>query len=118
MKKETITVGLIAGRHNLPVDKYIFEEIQDVLDIKSIHCRISEFLETEVGITQDFGTCINQCDYTDVEGFWGQRHLVVYVTGLTVVATELVRMCALNGVSLTLMHYDRETGNYVEQAIF
>lgn len=57
-------------------------------------------------------------DYTDVECLVGKNELVVYVTGLTLVTAELIKVCALNGIKLTLMHYNSVTGEYVAQGIF
>jgi hypothetical protein len=42
----------------------------------------------------------------------------VYVTGLSAALAAVIRGCAYNGVPLTLMHYDRDTGEYAEQVIF
>lgn len=118
MNTNTVTVGLIAGRHELPVDRYIFDEIKDVLDFEAVKAGVSAFLQEQVGITQKTGTCINQNDYTDVQMFSGCKKLVVYVTGLTSVVAEVISQCALNGVSLTLMHFDRDSGKYVPQRMF
>lgn len=115
---EKIIVGLINGRHELPVSEYIFESIEDVNDFKGIRKHILGFLENNIGIKRVFGCGLNQIDYTDVELIRGCKELVVYVTGLTSVTAELIRCCALNGISLSLMHYDRESDSYREQVIF
>lgn len=117
-KRETVTVGLIAGRHDLPVSEFIFDEIGNVLDFKAISDHISNFISTRVGVGSASGCGVNQRDYSDVELFAGTRDLVVYVTGLTAVSTALVAVCALNGVDLTLMHFDRNSGEYVPQPFF
>lgn len=117
MKK--VTVGLIKGRHEMPVDSYIFEDgIEDIHNYREIAKHISNFLVKRVGITTTFGPGINQNDYTDVEVFQGKTKLVVYVTGLTCVTAELIKLCALNGVGLTLMHFDTSSGDYIPQVIF
>ena len=115
-----IKVGLIKGRHEMPVDKYIFEdEIKDVFDTSFISSSIVQFLNNEVGIDiADFGTCLNQYEMSDVAHFIGKHKLVVYVTGLSIVLAELIRLCAINGVHLTLMHYNNSTKEYVSQYIF
>lgn len=115
---EELRVGLINGRHEMPVDKYIFDEIKDVMDFKFVNKVINNFLEQEVGVSIKYGTSINQCDYTDVQCFKGNKRLVVYVTGLTSVTASLIGACARNGIKLSLMHFDRNTGKYVEQVIF
>lgn len=84
----------------------------------SIRNGIADFLNNEVGIKTVDGSAINQFDYTTVQILRGKNELVVYITGLTPVVAELIRQCALNGVSLTLMHYNREANAYVPQNIF
>ena len=116
-KMEPVVVGLIAGRHSLPVSEFIFAgEIQDVLDFRSLAKTIDQFLADRVGVSVVSGCGVNQDDYTDVRVWCGRRDLVVYVTGLTAVSTELVAACARNGVNLTLMHFNRDTGEYVPQS--
>lgn len=117
MRKE-IVVGLINGRHTMPVDEYIFDKVENVHDYKAISEHIGEFLVTRVGITRKTGTCINQDDYTDIMHFCGEKDLVVYVTGLTPVVAELVSACMFNGVHLTLMNYDTDSGSYIPQKIY
>lgn len=41
-----------------------------------------------------------------------------FITGLSSVTAALVQVCAVYGVELTLMHYDRDTDEYVPQVIF
>lgn len=111
----TVTVGLIKGRHEMPVDEYIFDGISDVHDYRGIRKGIRGFIETRVGVEFKTGTGIDQSSYEDVQVFRGKRELVVYVTGLTAVTAELVAVCMANGVRLTLMHYDTISGNYIPQ---
>lgn len=116
---DTVTVGLIAGRHEIPaVTKYIFNSIDNVFDFKTMHEHIIDFLIKEVGIYRTYGSGINQNDSTDVEIFSGCKRLVVYVTGLTAVTAALIKCCAMNGVGLTLMHWDIMTQKYIPQDIF
>lgn len=111
-------VGLIKGRHEIPVEEYIFDEIEDVFDFAVMEKKIKSFLLEKVGIETHYGCCINQADDVCVEYFESEEELVVYVTGLTAVTAELIRVCMLNGVRLTLMHYDRNTNSYREQKIW
>lgn len=39
----------------------------------------------------------------------------LYATGLTVALCAVINYCAYNHVPLTIAHYDREKGSYVEQ---
>ena len=93
----------------MPVDKYIFEgDIQNVHDYEKISAKILEFLEDEVSIGV----------YTDIQCLQGNKKLEVYVTGLTPVTAELIKLCALNGISLTLFNFNSVTGEYERQVIF
>ena len=113
-----IKVGLIKGRHEMPVDNYIFDEINDVLDFNSMNKQICNFINNNINIYSICGCGINQIGYEDVEVLTSDTKLIVYVTGLTSVTAELIKVCALKGISLTLMHYDRESGDYLPQIIF
>lgn len=116
---KTVTVGLIKGRHNLPVGEYIFDkEIENVHDYEKISAKILEFLEKEVGIGCCIGQALNSYDYTDIQCLGGNKNLEVYVTGLTPVTAELIKLCALNGISLTLFNFNSATGDYERQIIF
>lgn len=53
-----------------------------------------------------------------LQAFVGLRKLVVYVTGLTACTAALVAECARTGVDLTLMHFDRDSGQYVQQHVW
>jgi Tfp pilus assembly PilM family ATPase len=105
---ETVVVGLIKGRHEMPVPSYIFEEdIKDMFNYYEIRKHISDFIHDKVGV-----------DYYHLGQYHsnrGKKHLTVYVTGLTSVVCELVDVCNKAGVLLTLMHYDRYTGSYRPQ---
>lgn len=119
--KEIIRAGLIKGRHELPVEKYIFEEeIEDVFDFGAMYEHCVKFIETEVGVCRTFGFGINQIDDYDYYGsiYVGAKALEVYVTGLTAVTVALVKVCAIYGIELTLYHYNRDTNEYVPQRVF
>ena len=48
----------------------------------------------------------------------GVNELTLYVTGLTVALIEVVKHCDRSGISLVLMHYNRETDLYYPQPVF
>ena len=118
--KNKIIVGMIEGRHNMPVTEYIFKEgeIKDVHDYDFIAKQITKFVKEKVGIHCTYGIGLNQLDSSDVKIFEGEKILIVYVTGLTPVTAELIRICALYGVRLTLMNFDTSISAYKEQVIF
>ena len=118
-KNNTITVGLIKGRHPLPVDEYIFDEaIADVHDYEAIAKAIKGFIKNRVGVGTCTGQALDSNDYTDIQLFCGMKKLDVYVTGLTPVTVELVKCCAYNGITLTLMNFDTATNSYKVQKVF
>lgn len=120
MKRDILSLGLVAGRHNMPVDGFVLESVADVTDVeairKAVYASLADKLGGDIRVT-DYGPCINgveedTCHYQcDVE-------LHLYVTGLTIVALEVERFCAMNGVPLVAYHFNRETGEYIPQRIF
>lgn len=117
---ETIKVGLIKGRHPLPVEGYIFnEDITFPLNFNEINKVVEDFIITNIGVTTSYGVGINMVAEggRDTRCYKGEKALIVYVTGLTACTAEVIRVCMLNGVSLTLMHYDPSTSEYIPQFI-
>lgn len=114
---EEYKVGLIKGRHDMPVSEFILDEVKDVFDFKSIADKIDNWIKFHISFSTYFGGPANQVDYTDIQLLQSNQRLVVYVTGLTCVTAELIRICLYRGVHLTLMHYDRESGEYKPQVI-
>lgn len=93
-------LGLCAGRHDIAgVDNYIFTSVEDPTDVDGMYAHAMEVLGGG-------GYSLDQGDSLDL-----------YVTGLTVALGAVVRYCATWGVSLTLYHYDRESGGYYSQKI-
>lgn len=117
-EQETVIVALCEGRHQMPTDQYIFPHEIDPMDFDSMNKTVGAFLEEHVGIRMHCQEALNQMYEEDVPCYAGERKLVVYVTGLSAALAAVIRGCALNGVSLTLMHYNRDTNDYAEQVIF
>ena len=99
---KTLEIGAVRGRHEMPVDKFVFDEAITNFDIKAIEDHVDTVLSKEV-------FCC------DGETFDAVR---LYVTGLTVVTTSVVKWCFENDVTLLLMHYDNEKRDYVEQFVY
>lgn len=96
MEKTELILGLVEGRHPLPVESYVFGEIQNVLDFDALNKGVEEKL-------------------ANVNG--DKERLTVYVTGLTAATASIISYCASKGIELTLMHFDRESGNYLPQVV-
>lgn len=95
-------LGLVAGRHNLPVDEYIFEEGDITFPINP------EALQHVVA---------KKLDELECKPSSGNK-LVVYVTGLTPATTAVIVVAFTNHHFLTLMHYNRDNDDWIEDPIF
>lgn len=93
-QKKEKTLALCEGRHEMPavVEGAIFGNSINPLDIDGLEKTASEKL-------------------ADVQ------HLTLYVTGLTVALVAVINVCRQNNVELTLMHFDRVSKSYYEQAV-
>lgn len=85
-------IGLFKGRHELPVEKFIFEDAVNPTDLVGMRTQIDKKLN----------------NVSSVE---------LYVTGLTVATTEVVSYCIGNIIPITLLHYDRDTDSYFKQVV-
>ena len=117
-ENKPVIVGLCKGRHELPVEVYIFEREIDPLDFITMRRTVEKFILDHVGLTTETREALDQRYEDDVPCFTGEHKLIVYVTGLTAATAAVIQVCAMNGVQLTLMHFDRDTGEYVPQEIF
>lgn len=127
-----IKAVLCSGRHSFPesIENCVFSNaISDPTDIVSIR------KEAETSLIRifrkegamlfscpfenscaDCGSMCSHCDegreYVDTSA-----SLNLYVTGLTVALIEVLNVCKDWGISVTLYHYDRESGNYFPQKV-
>ena len=113
-----VVVGLCAARHAMPVTELIFPEVVNPTDFDGMEKTVEDFILQHVGLTVTERQALDQRYGEDVPCYTGKRSLVVYITGLTACTAAVIKVCALNGISLTLMHYDRESGEYLPQQIF
>lgn len=88
------TLALCEGRHEMPdaVEGAIFGNSVDPLDVDGLEKIASEKLA-------------------------GVQHLRLYVTGLTVALVAVINVCHEKCIKLTLMHFDRGSGNYYQQMV-
>ena len=114
MKLPKNAVGLCAGRHNIPVEKHIFTDVQNVLDFKTLNHIAAKFILDNCNPHTTVGQGVSQDDDNDVT-VWTGDPLDVVVTGLTACTSAVMYACACYGINLTLWHYDRDSGEYVPQ---
>ncbi len=84
---------LCKGRHSTPATSAIFAETLNPLDTSALY---------------DAANAAIPEDCTE---------LTVYVTGLTVAMLAVVNVCMDRGISMTAMHYNRDSGTYYPQPV-
>ncbi len=88
-----VTAVLCDARHEMPEnDGTIFDTIIDPLDVRGLERIANRYVN-------------------------GIEELTLYMTGLTVALVAVINACRGFNVKLTLMHYDRESGNYYPQEV-
>lgn len=94
MTKKNLKVALCEGRHEIKeaVDGSIFSSTVDPTDVEGLEV-------------------IALCRLT------GVQQLDLYVTGLTVALVAVLNVCHMEGIAVTLYHYNRETGDYYPQRV-
>jgi hypothetical protein len=90
--KQTLKVGLIEGRHPMPVDEYIFESLP----------REGSLAEKIPKLTEKANEWIKSKGKVKVD---------LYVTGMTPVLTAFLRAWG-NQEGLSLLHFDASTKEY------
>ena len=118
--KNILNLCLCQGRHEIPdaTDGSIFPQEVNPLDVSHL-----EF--------EAFNVVWNKCyqhGYTKVEDSdWDEDgatplaianvHINLYVTGLTVALIAFLNAMKMEDVTITLYHFDRETGEYYTQEV-
>ena len=127
-----INIVLCSGRHSFPenIDNYVFSNaISDPTDIASINKTARESLteilrkEGRTSLECPFSRSCSDCgefcwhcsESTEYINYGTEINL--YVTGLTVALIEVLNVCADLEISVTLYHYDRDSGNYFPQKV-
>ena len=101
----SIRVGLVADRHNMPVNDFIFKTSLS----KSImfdYNRIEDICREYIDEMVDF-----------INGK-AQQKLIVYVTGIQCVLSSLIKVTNEKKVNLTLRHYDSDSNTYHTHVIW
>lgn len=94
----TYTLGLCAGRHDLPVSDFIFYDGDITFPINP-----TALLDT-------VSTKLNFVNFGD--------KLDVYVTGLTPATVAVIKFCSIKGIKLTLKHFDRDSNSFIDDVVF
>ena len=116
---EQIKISLFNCHKQTPVRKYILNHETDFSDIQAVEKVIEAFIIDYVWVQVGYKKCINQADDTFVSSYSGAHELTVFVRDCPLSAVvSLVKICATNGVSLTLMHYNAVNKNWDAQKVF
>ena len=95
VKVEADVYGLISGRHAMPVEEYVFDEIEDMFSFFDLEVKALSSIEK----TSDL--------------------LVLYVTGLTVATVSVLNVAKKLGYKdVVLKHYNRDNGLYESQWVY
>ena len=95
VKVEADVYGLISGRHAMPVEEYVFDEIEDMFRFFDLEVKALSSIEK----TSDL--------------------LVLYVTGLTVATVSVLNVAKKLGYKeVVLKHYNRDNGLYESQWVY
>lgn len=97
-----IQIGLAAGRHDLPVADFIFNDGDITFPIDP------------VALQRVVARKFDDLRLTPA----GNHHVTLFVTGLTAATTAVIRVCFKAHHKLTLMHFDRDTGNWISDPVF
>ena len=116
---DIIRVGVCKGRHEMPVENYVFDFIEDPTDVNAMR---------EVAIKYFFRLWEKlphkNCYFCDENGNdvpFGKvdAKIEIYVTGLTVAVIEVLQAALyyFSGFDITLMHFDLKSGEYFPQRL-
>lgn len=124
---KTLNLSLCDSRHEMPacVVGSIFPNtvnMADVIGTRGVNAATDAICEhaNKCGMTW-YDTAVYYDRFTGEEiRTIGKldAELCVYVTGFTPCIGAVVNACIANGWHLTLMHYDRESGEYLPQKIY
>lgn len=114
-----LKLGLISGRHDLPVEDYVFNVIKDVTDIDTLEEEAYQKLKELCGQPHDGHVApAAYREHADARFVNNGTPVVVYATGLSVALIAVINAARALGVhDLTVMHYDACQKAYFAQKI-
>lgn len=112
------TMVLCAGRHEMPEnDGAIFPGEINPLDVAGLEAQARERLvEMFPEWVWSYVHLPNQIYPTHIV-VAARGELKLYVTGLSVALVAVLNVCYHEGITLTLLHYNKETGEYYPQEV-
>lgn len=109
-----INVGVCAGRHEMPIDQFIFDKIEDPTAVEELELKAFRWYDNNVRLHTYKNMKVN---------------INLYITGLTVATTAILKTFMHNHLyakdyeikykgHISLYHYNTATQDYYEQKIF
>ena len=92
--EKILKIGVCEGRHEMPVEKYIYGQQVNPLDVNELETQAEKRL-------------------LELKGDCNQLHL--YVTGLTVAVIAAIKAAIKMFDSVVLLHYNRDSNSYYHQ---
>ena len=96
---EKLTIGLVEGRHDLPVTEFIYQEGDITFPLDMGH--LAEIADKRL-------SQLGAITYTSLD---------VYVTGLTAATLAVMRVVFVRGYLVTFHHFDRDSGSWIPQDV-
>lgn len=93
-----VKCGLCEGRHQILTNKFIFPAVINPTDLEWQY-DVAVNSMRDLGIMED-------------------KELELYVTGLTAALVTVLNICKSYDISVTLLHYDRNTDSYYKQEVY
>lgn len=96
MSTDKLSIGLCQGRHPMPVADYIFPNVvTNPFDYPALDQQVQSWINANSNA----------------------KNIALYVTGLTPVLIEAIKVLSMNDINVVLMHFNIATGNYEEQSL-
>ena len=115
--KVELNLGVCSGRHEMPVDNFVFDKIVDPTDVKALEGKALEWYRSNVTPLIEEGLNVD---------------INIYVTGLTVATIAIVKVfqsehefavdydnpTIVHNGQITLWHFNAAGGDYYPQPLF
>ena len=108
-----VSLGIVRGRHEMPVIDYIFDTIDDVLDFKALEDMA--YMRLDAMFPTTIRGYVNTRANTGIIGTRRDGSLDLYVAGLTAATIAVINAAYNLGIVVRLLHYDKKSKRYFAQ---
>jgi len=115
--KHVIKLGVVEGRHEMPVSCYVYNKIIDVTDIDELYERAHNNI-IYIGGWHTLNARIWVGATATCDGYAPHECILhLYVSGLTVALIAVINACKTLGLEVVLYHYSKDTDSYYSQQV-